>query len=162
MTNDISSDMTALADAANSLGISVRHAQRLLHRVADDDKGVGDNGGTVVRLSALSALVRHRNSVTDQVDSPRRDVRALTEQVATLTASLSQAQAEVERLQSTVEKLELEKSRLYDIVSQTQQDASEWRRMLVASNPRLLPADASLDASVRPAETFWTRLWRRG
>ena len=59
---DMNNDKVALRVAAQELGISLRHCQRLAQRVVDVDKMVAPSGAIKVRMSAISALLpQHEN-----------------------------------------------------------------------------------------------------
>ena len=85
-----------------------------------------------------------------------------------MTSELAQVRAALEEAQRDLEEARRDKNRLYDVLTRTQQDATEWRRLLVMSNPKLLPPPADVNVQVgqdgpeQPKMGWWWRLWRRG
>ena len=78
--------------------------------------------------------------------------------------------AALEEAQRDLEEARRDKNRLYDVLTRTQQDATEWRRLLVMSNPKLLPPPGDADVMVgqdthggpeQSQRGWWDRLLRR-
>ena len=155
-------DKVTLRVAASELGISLRHCQRLAQRVADSDKEVAPNGAVKVQVQALKALLPSH-------DKPASPGDAGASEVASRVAAL---EAELASTKAALDDACRDRDRWYDAHRQAQQDASEWRRLLVASNPKLLPPppDAhdvvvgqDTQTAPEPPQTgWWGRLWGRG
>ena len=152
-------DFVPLRVAAETLGISLRHCQRLAQKVADSDKEVAPGGAIKVRVAALATLLpAHDKSMT----SGDASASQVASRVTALESALAQAKAALEEVRR-------DRERWYDAHQQAQKDASEWRRLLVASNPKLLPppgddvvlGQATQEGSDHSHEPFWARWWSR-
>lgn len=169
-TSDQPDHWISVRDAARLLNVSERHAQRVAARLPDQARRKTPNGPTYVLVSALPVSQTVNPTAPDTPDTgptieataSDTDRTALEAQAAALEQRVVELTRQVSDLTQQLSDTRADKDRLFTLMSQAHSDASEWRRLLVMSNPRLLPPGPDTpERPPEPVEGPWWAFWKR-